>query len=77
MEQRREAIEIIRIRDVCRMTGLSRTTLWRRVNSGQFPKPLRLGGPQARAVGWVRGAVEEWLGSRPTVDGDGDGDRFV
>lgn len=68
-----EAIEIIRIREVCRMTGLARTTLWRRVSAGQFPAPLRLGGPGTKAVGWARSAVQDWLQGLSSVGGDGDG----
>jgi prophage regulatory protein len=61
------ALEILRMPDVLRMTGLSRTTLWRRVRAGQFPRPIRLGGPQSRAVGWLKEEVEEWILSRPST----------
>ncbi|MYK69064.1 MAG: AlpA family transcriptional regulator [Gammaproteobacteria bacterium] len=52
---------ILRPREVCRAIGLSRTTLWRRVRDGQFPKPLRQG---PNAVGWRASAIDEWLDSR-------------
>jgi len=61
-------MEILRIKAVLRLTGLSRTTLWRRVKTGQFPQPLKLGGPESRAVGWQRGVVEEWLASRQPAE---------
>lgn len=51
---------ILRPREVCRVVALSRTTLWRRVRDGQFPKPIRLG---PNAVGWRRSAIDEWLDS--------------
>lgn len=52
---------ILRARQVCEVIGLSRTTLWRRVRDGQFPKPIRLG---PNAVGWRASVVFEWLDDR-------------
>ena len=56
--------QILRTPEVLKITRLGRTTLWRRVRSGDFPRPLRLGGPKSRAVGWKREAVEAWVNSR-------------
>ncbi len=56
---------ILRLPQVKELTGLSKTTLWRRVRDGEFPAALRLGGPQSRAVGWRRSDVEQWLRDRP------------
>ena len=55
---------ILRQREVTTLTGLSKTTLWRRVRAKDFPPALRLGGPGTRAVGWRRSDVEEWLQER-------------
>ena len=55
---------ILRLPEVTTLTGLSKTTLWRRVRAGEFPPALRLGGPGSRAVGWRRSEVEEWLRER-------------
>ena len=52
---------ILRLPEVLAMTGLSRTTLWRRVKAGDFPARVRLGGRRSRAVGWRRADVERWL----------------
>lgn len=60
-------MEILRMRRVLEMTGLSRTTLWRRVKAETFPRPLRLGGEGSRAVGWRRGEVEDWLRKLPAA----------
>lgn len=35
---------ILRLPQVLVLTGLSKTTLWRRVRAGEFPPALRLGG---------------------------------
>jgi len=53
---------ILRVSEVARRVGLSRTTIWRRERSGDFPLRIRLGG---RSVGWLDSEVEEWLESRP------------
>ena len=55
---------ILRLPEVKAVTGLSKTTLWRRVRAKEFPAALRLGGPGSRAVGWRRTDVEKWLRER-------------
>lgn len=46
------------------MTGLSRSTIYRLMDEGDFPRPVRLTG---KAVGWPEQAVTDWLNSRPTT----------
>lgn len=53
---------IVRLPEVMRLTGLSKTTIHRRFRAGTFPRPLRLG-PQS--IGWRRGEIVEWLESLP------------
>ena len=66
---------IVRLPEVMRLTGLSKTTIHRRYRAGTFPRPLRLG-PQS--IGWRREEVLAWLESLPRAGanaGDGrDGD---
>ena len=52
---------IIRVRDLCERLGISRTTLWRRVESGALPAPFKIGGPGTRAVGWLESEVDETI----------------
>lgn len=52
---------ILRLRDVSRQTGLSRSTIYAAMAKGQFPRQLRL---TARCVGWSAAAISEWLDSR-------------
>ena len=59
---------ILRTPEVAEVTGLSKTTIWRRVRNGDFPTPLRLGSLGTRSIGWREGDVERWLDSRPTID---------
>jgi prophage regulatory protein len=49
---------ILRLPDVKRSTGLSRSTIYLRMSQGIFPKPVNLGG---RAVGWLEDEIQEWL----------------
>ena len=58
---------ILRIPEVVKITGLSRTTIWRRVKSGDFPAPVRLGNLVTRSVGWRESQVKQWLDSRPEL----------
>ena len=59
---------IMRIPEVVEVTGLSKTTIWRRVKSGDFPPPVRLGSLATRSVGWREGEIKRWLDSRPVFD---------
>ena len=56
--------QILRLKDVVELVGLSKTTIWRRMRAGEFPSALRLGGPSTRAVGWKMTDVEAWLEQR-------------
>ena len=55
----------LRLPRVQTLTGLSRSTLWRMVKEGTFPKPLRLG---KKAIGWRESDILNWLETRPTVE---------
>jgi len=45
---------ILRLPEVKRSTGLSRTTIYLRISQGTFPKPVSLG---ARAVSWLEAEI--------------------
>jgi prophage regulatory protein len=49
---------IMRLPEVKAMTGLSRSTIYFRIDLGTFPKQVSLGG---RAVGWLEHEIQEWL----------------
>ena len=64
----RRNIRILRQPEVTEMTGLSRTTIWRRIGNGSFPRHVRLGPEGSRAVGWLHHEVQDWLnGLRPAA----------
>ncbi len=49
---------ILRLPQVRTRTGLSRSTIYARIATGEFPKSIVLG---ARAVGWLQSEVDQWL----------------
>ncbi len=51
--------KILRRKQVEHRTGLSRSTIYLRIQEGSFPKPIHLGG--LRAVGWLENEVDAWL----------------
>jgi prophage regulatory protein len=51
-------LTILRRKQVEERTGLSRSTIYLRIQEGEFPKPINLG---ARAVGWLENEIEAWL----------------
>lgn len=48
--------------EVERLTGLSRTSIYRMMAEDAFPRPRRIG---RRAVAWPASAIETWLTNRP------------
>jgi prophage regulatory protein len=48
----------VRLPQVLKETGLSRATLYRKVQDGTFPKQSRIA---TRCVGWRRSALDQWL----------------
>lgn len=51
---------LLRLPHVKARTGLSRSEIYRRVQSGAFPQPVSLG---TRASAWVASEVDEYLAS--------------
>ena len=54
-------MRIFRLQDVITATGLSRSTLYKYISEGTFPKPVSLGD---RCVGWVDSEVHDWILAR-------------
>ena len=52
---------LMKMEEVVQETSLSRTTIFRRVRDGQFPKSIPLGG---KRVAWSATAVEQWKRDR-------------
>lgn len=52
---------LMRIREVLKLCGLSRTTLYREIKLRTFPAQVKL---SARSVGWLQDDVMKWLDAR-------------
>lgn len=49
---------ILRIEAVLTATGLSRSTLYRKISAGRFPRQIKIAD---RCAGWRQSAVHEWM----------------
>lgn len=54
MEQKKG---LVRWPEVHQRTGLSRTTVWRRVGEGSFPQPVKI---SAQLVAWRAADLDAW-----------------
>ena len=57
--------------EVLSRTGYGRTSIYRKMEDGSFPRSVKLGGPledsnafDCRAVAWIENEVEQWIESR-------------
>lgn len=56
-------IHLIRLKEVLRICGKSRTSIYEAIRKGTFPGPVRL---QGRSSGWVKSEVLQW--ARKCID---------
>ena len=61
---------LIRLPEVLSRTGYGRTTIYRKMEDGDFPKSVKLGGPpkdpnafDSRAIAWIEDEVDQWIES--------------
>ena len=54
-------MRIIRLTETIDSTGLARSTIYKYIGEGTFPKPVSLGD---RCVGWVESEVHDWILAR-------------
>ncbi len=55
------AVQILRLPQVCKVTGLGRSMIYQLESERRFPSRVRIG---LRAVGWVESEVQLWLACR-------------
>ena len=61
---------ILRIRSVLDRTGLSRATLYRKIQQGTFPRQIAI---STRCAGWRESAVQAWMKNPMFYDIESDG----
>ncbi|MDB0012017.1 AlpA family phage regulatory protein [Paracoccaceae bacterium] len=49
--------KIYRLPEVMEMTGLSRSSIYLRISTDEFPKPVKIG---RRAIGWPEESIIAW-----------------
>jgi len=54
-------MRLIRLKEVMRLTGLARSTVYKVMKEGGFPASVALRG---KAVAWVESEVQEWILAR-------------
>lgn len=52
---------VLRLPEVKKRTGLSRSSIYLRITNNEFPDSISLGG---RAVGWLEEDIDEWIVTR-------------
>lgn len=61
LENQKIKERILRLADVKTRTGLSRSTIYAHIKTGDFPRHISLG---ARCVGWVESEIDAWIQAR-------------
>lgn len=51
----------IKLKELIKLTGLSRSHIYSLAQQGKFPKPVKL---SERSSAWVESEVQEWIESR-------------
>jgi prophage regulatory protein len=62
-----DRVRMVRLKQVVRYTGLGRSSIYKMVSVGEFPKQAKIG---LRAVAWVEQEIIDWL-NRRVEDRDG------
>ena len=60
---------LLKRRQVEEITGMSRSSIYRMMQDGEFPRPVRIG---PAAVRWKASDITAWMESRPVARGEFD-----
>lgn len=52
------SMKLIRIKEVMDRTGLARSTIYKYMDEGRFPKQLKLG---THSAAWVESEIDAWI----------------
>ena len=63
----------LKVGEVAEALGVARTTIYRWVDSGHFPKPLVFGPENDKnsTTRWLRTEIDDWIRARPREKNDG------
>ena len=51
-------MRLMKLKEVMHTTGLARSTVYKYIADGNFPKPVSLG---ERNVAWLQSEIEDWI----------------
>ena len=60
---------LLRRRQVEEITGMSRSSIYKLMQNGEFPRPVKIG---PTAVRWRASDITAWVESRPVARGEFD-----
>ena len=59
-------MKFLRLTQVIAMTGISRSSIYKGIEDGRFPKQILFG---ERSVAWIESEVHEWMEIRVALRG--------
>lgn len=54
-----EKMNFLDIKKVCQKTSLARSTIYKLIHMGKFPKPIKLFG--TNRVAWLESWIDDWM----------------
>lgn len=61
MAMNKVGVAMLKLKEVQKMTGLSRSTIYAYIDKGMFPRQVKLG---ERCVAWIEEEVIAWIDTR-------------
>lgn len=58
------SVRLVRLNEVCRLTGLSRSSIYRQIAAGGFAPRVRV---SQRAIAFEEAAIRAWIESRERI----------
>ena len=65
MDENKPTDRMIRVRELLKLMGVSRATLYRMLACGLFPKPQKI---SIRCIGWRESIVHGWIAHRAATE---------
>lgn len=65
-----KADRIVRLKTVLDRTGLSRSTIYRKINEGTFPRQIPI---SINGAGWRESEINRWIANPPAYRADESG----
>lgn len=59
--------QILKLPEVTKITGLARSTIYKLISEGLFPKQIKL---TSFSSGWIKSEVDQWIDERIAISRD-------